>query len=74
MPFNASDYIKALTAAVEVGSPFLGEDGLVHMVYARFETLCERIVDSGGSVPVELNGTYTKDGSLITCLACLAVK
>ena len=64
--------IKTLRQGALVTRPFLGEDSLVHEVFAGVQTLCGCIIDSFDGP--YLNGRYLEEGATVTCLGCLAVQ
>lgn len=58
-----------------VGEAFRGEDGLVHIVYARFDTLCDLTVAvEPRDIAVDLVGEYLGRGAVITCIKCIAAR
>lgn len=54
--------------------PFKGEDGLVHLVIAEYETLCELVVNTrtGPRDYGFVFGQFVSLDTLVTCMGCLA--
>jgi molybdopterin-guanine dinucleotide biosynthesis protein A len=75
-PFVPKKFRDALKAAAKerIHEPFRGEDGLVHLVIAEYETLCHLMINTaiGPAGYGYVFGKIDHNETTITCMGCLA--